>query len=98
MKNMEIKISIGSSQAITLTGTDVKILLLRRNERLKDLAKRISCARETLSRFLSGKAELPHVRKKLASELERMIAETNKNGSDSARALLSISNSPHQQR
>ena len=94
MKNMEIKICIPGSQAITLTGTDVKILLLRRNEKLKDLAKRIHCARETLSRFLSGKAELPLVRKRLTSELERMIAETNIKGPDSAGALFSISDKP----
>ena len=87
---MEIKVRISSSQTITLSGTDVKILLLSRNETLKGVAKRIPCARETLSRFLSGKAELPHIRKKLTSELERMIAEPNVTGPDLAKALFGL--------
>lgn len=55
---MEIKVRLSDSKSITLTGRDVKILLLSRNDTVTALAERIYCSRGGLSSFLSGKAEL----------------------------------------
>ena len=94
---MEIKVRISGSRFITLTGRDVKIFLLSRNDTVTALAKRIHCSRGGLSSFLSGKVELHKTRKALAAELERMIADTNKTQPDLAKALFSLSDRSHQQ-
>jgi hypothetical protein len=88
---MEIKVRPSDSESITLTGRDVKILLLGRNDTVTALAERIHCSRGGLSSFLSGKVELHKTRKALAAELERTIADTTNTQPDLAKALISLS-------
>ena|ERR1700754_4306114 len=88
MNNLEIKLRLPGGQPLTLNGTDIRVLLLRRNETVRDLARRLPCARENLSRMLTGKANYPHLRKKLARELQRMVNEMSQSNSGQSQAAL----------
>jgi hypothetical protein len=63
------------AKPLRLSGTDIRVMLLRRGERISDLADRLGCRRESLSRLLHGHVLLPAVKKKLIEELTRMIRE-----------------------
>lgn len=78
----EFKIVIpGRKQAITFTKSDIRALLVHRGETWPDLAQRLNCSRENLSRLVNGRADFPFLRKRLADELARMVAQYRSNPS-----------------
>lgn len=73
---VEFKVTIpGRKQAITLTKREIEVLLKAREEGWADVAERLSCSRENLSRLINGRDEFPILRKKFVQELTRMIVE-----------------------
>ena len=79
MAGIQIKLTQPSS-AITLTKRDIEVLVSLYGGTMRDLAKRISYSHENLSRLLNGRVDYPHIRKALAAELARMVAEIKLRG------------------
>lgn len=81
MSNIEITVCVPTlKRPIKLTSDDIYALIARtrigdRRMTVGDLAQRIGKRRESLSRFLNGRIEMPQLRKALAEELGRMLAE-----------------------
>ena len=81
MSQIEITVRVpNAKRPIKMTSDDIYALIARtrigeRRMTVGDLAQRIGKRRESLSRFLNGRLELPELRKVLAEELARMLAE-----------------------
>lgn len=80
MRTVEITVRVPQAKRpITLTADDIYALLARtrvgdRRMTVGDLAERIGKTRESVSRFLNGRAEFPELRKALADEVARMLS------------------------
>jgi transcriptional regulator with XRE-family HTH domain len=77
MNQTEIKVVVEDKQ-ITLNPIDIRVMLVRRGETFKDLAQRVKCSRENLSRLLNGKANFPFIYQRLAGELSKMVKENKR--------------------
>lgn len=80
MHPIEIKVRTGSANSrlsITLSREDIDLLLIKseKTKTIDDLAKRVGCSRENLSRHLNGRAFFPRIQKQLAAVLAEMFAE-----------------------
>lgn len=81
MSPIEITVRVpNAKRPIKMTADDIYALIARtrignRRMTVGDLAQRIGKRRESLSRFLNGRMEMPELRKALAEELARMLAE-----------------------
>ena len=73
MDRFEMKLQVGE-RTLTLDKTEILVILLRRGETLADLAERIGCTRENLTRLINGRARFPNLRTGLERELSRMLA------------------------
>jgi hypothetical protein len=71
---IEIKLK-QPSHSISLTKRDIEILVCLYGGTMRDLAKRVPCSHENLSRVLNGRVDYPLIRKALANELSRMVTE-----------------------
>jgi DNA-binding Xre family transcriptional regulator len=74
MAELEINIRIHGRRT-RISKLDIEVLLAMRRESFEDLARRIPCARENLSRLLNGRARFPALRKKLTTTIEEMVEE-----------------------
>jgi len=77
---MEFKVALRGNRVrrVVLDRAQIRSLLVRRSETIGDLAARLGCRRESLSRLINGKRSMPTLRDKLAKELARMMSETGK--------------------
>ena len=59
----------------TLTGLDVRVLLLKNSMTITQVADRIGCPRESLSRLLHGRAWYPKLAERVKRELGEILRE-----------------------
>lgn len=84
----EFKIKIpGSTRAITMSGEDIKILLLRRKKTITDLANLIGKKRNTVSMVLHGHNQTPAIKKAITEKVEEILATPPGDASQATRAL-----------
>lgn len=73
----EFRLTIHGPEPRIFTKKDIRALLALREETLSDLARRLDCSRESLSRLLNsrlnGRADFPILREKLEKEVARMV-------------------------
>ena len=74
MAALEIKLS-APGKSHCLLKRDVEAIVCLYGGTMRDLAKRIPCSFENLSRVLNGRVEYPILRAKINVEIARMIAE-----------------------
>lgn len=83
----EFKIRIpGKARAITMSGEEIRILLLRRKKTVTDLAKLIGQKRNTVSMVLHGHNQTPAIRKAITEKVEEILAEAPRSNAQGTRA------------
>lgn len=71
------KLTIPGPKPKTFTKKEIRALLALREETITDLARRLDCTRESLSRLLNSRSNsriaFPKLQKKLEAEVARMV-------------------------